>query len=128
MQEELSFAKIIREPKNIHEDADIDIMNDNYNALKDMIDKFVFSEYPKHPSLFSLLFADPDFIKTLYYHLRLYGATNPDKVVFTEYTEEDKQKLIDMGIVKKKIDNSHIVLVIHTFNKNVCFINLFPNN
>ena len=128
LMEELSFAKIIREPQNIHEDADIDIMNDNYNALKDIIDRFVFSEYPQHPDLFSLLFADQNFINTLNFHLQIYGITVPEKVVFTEYSEEDKQRLIEMGIVKQNFANSHNILVIHTFNKNVCFINLFLNN
>ncbi len=127
MQEELSFAKIIQKPENIHEDADIEIMNDNYHLLKSIIDKFVFSEYPRHPELFSVLFSDPDFVTVLKYHLECQRITNLEKVVFTEYSKADMERLIKMGIVKSWRKDSNKLLVIHTFNKNICFINLFSN-
>ena len=127
MNGELSFAKIIREPQNIHEDADIEIMNDNYHLLKPIIDKFVFSEYPKHPELFSVLFSDPDFVNTLRYYLERNNIEEPDKVIFTEYSKADKEKLIEMGVVRDKYKNSKKLLVIHTFNGKTCFINLFNN-
>ncbi len=127
MCEELSFTKIIREPKNIHEDADIEIMNENYHALESIIDKFVFSEYPKHPELFSVLFSDTDFVKALFYHFKRNNIKEPDKVIFTEYSAEDKERLIEMGVIKNKNKDPKALLVLHTFNGNTCFINLFTN-
>ena len=128
MREDLSFSKIIQMPENIHEDADIEIMNDNYHLLKPIIDKFVFSEYPNHPQLFSLLFSRPDFVDTLYYCFKYNNITNVEKVVFTEYSKEDLEKLIEIGVVNNRHRDSNRILVIHAFNGNVCFINLFSND
>ncbi len=127
MQGELKFADFVKRPENMSEQADFDLMNDNYHALEHIIDRFYFSKFPKHPKIFSILFSDPNFPTTLEKHLELYGVKTPDKVIFTEYSSEDRDKLIDLGILKPKAAQSHTLLVIHTFNNNVCFINVFYN-
>ena len=127
MQENLKFADIIKKPENIAEQADLDVMNDNYHSLEHIIGRFYFSEFPKHPKIFSVLFSDSNFPIALRKHLDLYGVKNPDRVIFTEYSSEDRDKLIKLGILKPKAATSNTLLVIHTFNKNVCFINVFYN-
>ncbi len=125
MQEELKFAEFLKRPENISDEADFDIMNDNYHALDDIIDRFYFSKSPEHPKIFSILFSDPAFPTALRSMCESYGLKKPDRVIFTEYSKEDVEKLIELGIFKEKARSSHKLIVIHSFNGNVCFVNVF---
>ena len=102
MQENLKFAEFVRNPENISDNANIDVMNDNYHALEHIINRFYLSRLPEHPKILSLLFSDPSFPTALEKHLELYGVKTPDRVIFTEYSKEDRDKLIGLGILKEE--------------------------
>ena len=127
MSSEVGFSIVMKDPNNWHEQANFDIMSANYNVLKPIMNKFCFSSYPAHPKLFSLLFSNPNFSSELIESLMQNHIKVVEKVVFTEYTLEEKHKLQKMGVVTKSPDDEAIVIVF-TFCKNYCFVNLFPNN
>lgn len=126
MENEIKFSDVMNDHNNWHDQADFDVMDANYKILKPIMDKFFFSNFPTHPKLFSLLFSNPKFSSELLEALMRNHITAVEKVIFTEYTLEEKHALQKMGIVTKSPTDEAIVIVF-TFSGNNCFVNLFPN-
>ena len=118
----IPFDEVMKKPDNWDEDVDFDIMNSNHELLKPIMNKLYFSSMPKNPKAFSLVFSDERFIDFVKTGLKMSGIKDLERVVFCEYSREDKEKLISMGITSES--NRDTLLVIYTYNKNTLFINV----
>ena len=122
MVQEIPFDKVIKDHGSWCDDMNVDIMMENHEKLRPIIGKMFFTNWPKTPKAFALLFSKPNFADTLInsmLELGIRGGLN--KVWFTEYSEEDKQKLIDIGIIEP-CENASIVF---TKSDNDCFVSVF---
>lgn len=99
MNKEIPFNTVMKDPRSWSDEMNVDNMMENYLKLKPIIDIMFFTEWPKHPQYFVLMFSRKDFADTLINCMLKSGITNLNKVWFTEYGEEDKQKLIEMGVL-----------------------------
>lgn len=99
MNKEIPFNTVMKDPRSWSDKMNVDNMMENHLKLKPIMDKMFFTEWPKHPQYFVLMFSREDFADTLINCMLKSGITNLNKVWFTEYGEEDKQKLIEMGVL-----------------------------
>ena len=125
MGDNLKFATILKQPENIHEDADLDIMNENYHMFGDLMDKMYFTEYPKHPQLFSLLFSTRNLMVSFTKNLEVHGIKDLGMIYFTEYSLEDRKKLLSLRVGCTPVPKTGIWTV-YTSDGYNCYINLFP--
>ncbi|MBR6253107.1 MAG: hypothetical protein IKR04_04630 [Clostridia bacterium] len=112
----------MKKPDNWDDDIDLDVMNENHARLNSIIDKFYFRSMPENPKVFSIIFSDSNFVSFIYTGLKMAGIKEPEQIVFCEYSREDKEKLISMGVVRES--SLDTVLVIYTSNRNTLFINV----
>ena len=118
----IPFDEVMKKPDNWDDDIDLDVMNENHARLKSIIDKFYFRSMPENPKVFSIIFSDSNFVSFIYTGLKMAGIKEPEQIVFCEYSREDKEKLISMGVVRES--SLDTVLVIYTSNRNTLFINV----
>ncbi len=98
MQNEIPFNDIMKKHKNWDDDCNYDIMSANYNKLKPILPLFYFSKKPDHPQVFSLLFSQESFAQDFIDYAMMSNVRNVKRVWFTEYSIEDRYKLIERGM------------------------------
>ncbi|MBQ9280352.1 MAG: hypothetical protein IJ215_04850 [Clostridia bacterium] len=126
MTREIPFTKVMKDPASWSDDMDLDIMTDNYLKLKEIMNKMFFEEYPKHPEYFVSLFSQPDFADNLLRVAVKAGIQNLNKIWFKEYSEEDKLKLVEKGILDVIPVMLDISSIVYTHNENDFYVGLFP--
>ncbi len=124
MEREISFTKVLKDPANWHEDMDLDIMTENYLKLKPVMNKMFFYRYPEHPELFSLIFSRPNFADKVIKVLVDNDMHDLEKIYFTEYSEEDRNELINKGFHSLVLCEFGVAAIVYMHQGNVLFINL----
>ena len=122
MSTDIPFSKVLKDPKSWDDDMDLDVMTDNYLKLKPIMDKMFFSEYPKHPQYFTLLFSKSDFADSLIQGLIKSEIQELDRIYFKEYSEEDRNRLIELGILDLLPSLLGFATVVHMRHGNNYFV------
>ena len=124
MKREILFDKVMKDPESWGDNMDVDAMLDNHEKLKKIMNKMVFSEWPKHPHFFVEVFSNPTFADKLIAVMLKLNITELDKVVFTEYEEEDRKKLVELGILDTSLMKSGMPVIMYCRDDQTCFVNL----
>ncbi len=98
MKYNVPFSEVMKNPKNWDDEMDFDIMSENYRKLKPVMKKMFFSEYPKHPNYFVLLFSKENFADELIDAMLTSRMTDLNNIYFSEYSAEDREILISKGV------------------------------
>ena len=122
MNTDIPFDVIMKDSKNWDDDMDLDAMSENFLKLKPIMDKMFFSEYPNHPEYFVLLFSKPDFADTLIQGLIDSEIQELDRIYFKEYSAEDRNRLIKMGMLDLLPTLLGYSTVVHMKNGNNYFV------
>ena len=93
----IPFNEIMKNHKNWHNDADFDIMSENYRTLKPIMHLFYFGEKPKHPQIFSLLFSEKGFAQKIIDAAGRLNMREVKHIWLMEYSEEERDELIRKG-------------------------------
>ena len=125
MATEIPFNNVMKDPDNWTDMMDLDVMTDNYLKLKPIMNKLFFEEYPAHPELFVALFSKSDFVDRLIDVAKMTRISELDKIYFKEYTEEDKKRLVEMGVLDPLPVQLDLNPIVYTNSGNCIFINVF---
>jgi hypothetical protein len=124
MGREIPFTKVMKDPKSWDDDMDLDVMTENHLKLKPIMKYMYFQEYPKHPKLFTLLFSKPDFADKLLKALFESGISGLNRVYFKEFSEEERNLLIENGMIELLPAAYGITPVVFAHHEKDFFVNL----
>jgi hypothetical protein len=124
MGREIPFNKVMKDPSSWDDDMDLDIMTENYLKLKPVMSKMFFQEYPKHPQYFTLLFSQPDFADKLLKALFSSGISGLNRIYFKEFSEEERNVLIEMGMIELIPATFGLTPVVYAHHGKDFFVNL----
>ncbi len=121
----IQFNKVLKSPESWCDSMNVDIMMENHTKLASVIDKMFFTEWPKNPKLFSMIFSKEDFADKILNGIVQLEIINLNRIWFTEYSMDDKKKLVKLGILEPDGIENGIVSLIFTKSANDCFVNVF---
>ena len=100
----ISFLDVMRDPRSWEYGVNINAVMENYLILKEkgLMEKMYFTRYPKRPEVFMLVFSRQSFPDTLIENIDKLGMKSVNNIWFTEYLEEDRKKLIALGVLESK--------------------------
>ena len=124
MRTDIPFNEIMKNHKNWHEDVDYEAMDANYKQLKPIMNKFFFSRYPDNPKIFSLVFSYPNFAEHLINSMMDFKIRNLNKVWFDEFLTEDRDRLIEKGMLELLPTYFGGIAVFIMQNGNDVFVNV----
>ena len=120
----ISFNSVLRNPDSWCDGMDVDIMMENHDKLRGIMDRMFFSEYPSHPQYFALLFSKVDFADKLISFLYRARFDELDKIIFSEYGEDDKRLLMEKGFLNPIPVIFGLSAVHMAKSGEVCYVNL----
>ncbi len=124
MNNEIRFNDVLRDPRSWSDEMNVDIMMENNLKLKPIIDKMFFTRWPKHPENFTLLFSKEEFADKLIDTMVRLGIANLNRVWFTEYEGEDKERLIEMGVLNQFLMSMGLCATTFSRVGEDCYVNV----